>query len=111
MRTALKTETMNSAVDLRERCDRAVDLMVNSKLLLHENVNAVLEVFNKLYLDASQAKNNQVIMRHFGKVNGILKKYDIMTADDYRKMSIDDLYTILLIIRKMIDKLDLPEKK
>jgi hypothetical protein len=49
-------------------------------------------------------------MRHFAKVNTLLKQNDIQTADDYRKMSIDDFYSIMLIIRKMIDKLDLTDK-
>ena len=101
---------MTNATDLRERCDRAIELMVHSKSPLHENVNEVLEVFNKLTLDESQEKNNRVIMRHFGKINGVLKKYDITTYEDYHKISVDDLYSILLIIRKMIDKLDLSAK-
>jgi hypothetical protein len=101
---------MDCATDLRKRCDRAVELMIQRGSSLPKQVNSVLEVFNKLTIDESQQKNNRVLMRHFSKVNAILAKYDIQSAEDYRKMSIDDLYSILLTIRKMIDKLDLPKK-
>ena len=60
------------ATDLRQRWDRAVELMVDSTMPLHENINAVLEVFNKLSLDESQVKNSRVLMRQFGKVNSIV---------------------------------------
>ena len=102
---------MNSDEDLRQRCNRAIDLMITSDSPLHENVNKVLEVFNNLSLDDTQEKNNRTIMRHFAKINNVFKKYDnITTYEDYRKISVDDLFSILLIIRKMIDKLDLSDK-
>ncbi len=82
--------------------------MLETRTPLHQQVNGVLEVFNELALDYSHSKNERIMFRHFAQVNAVFAKYQIQSPEDYRKMSFRDLYSILFIIRNMIQKLDLP---
>jgi hypothetical protein len=95
-------------MDLLRRCDKAVELMLETRSPLHRQVDQVLEVFNELTLDESQTKNEKIMFRHFAQVNEIFARYEIQSPRDYRSMSFRDLYSILFIVKSMIEKLDLP---
>ena len=83
--------------------------MLEARTPLHVQVNKVLEAFNELTLDCTQVENEKVMFRHFAQVNAVFAKYEIRSPKDYEYMSFRDLYSILFIIKAMIEKLDLPE--
>lgn len=103
----MEVDSLDCETDLRRRCERAVELMLEARMPLHLQVNRVLEVFNQLTLDNAQAENERILFRHFAQVNAVIAKYEIQSTKDYRNMSFRDLYSILFIIKDMIEKLDL----